>query len=165
MWKYPSRRVQDPCRVVIFLNIYQKPKHTFWKMKFKSNFLESLECFLQILLFRSHLQPCVPHSTNMLTPLLTFFPLCSGSNINSIRCLNPVFLGKRWFFFPFDKGILIHRHRPPHTRVELLFSAQKTVPNFCWETVPPSLWPLDTLWKAPFIWAHLQQLFAVQQHP
>ena len=36
-------------------------------MKFKSNFLETLGRFLEILLFRSHLQSLEPHSPTALT--------------------------------------------------------------------------------------------------
>lgn len=64
---------QDQCRAANFLNTCRTVKYTFWKTKFKSNFLENLERFLKISLFRSLLQPLhyaapknlLPHSLSL----------------------------------------------------------------------------------------------------
>lgn len=74
---------------------------------------------------------------------LFFFPMHRGSNTNSVICLNPVFLVKRRFYFIFSVNteILIHRRRLPHTKVELLFSAQKTISDFrVLHHSPPTPW-------------------------
>lgn len=98
----------------------------------------------QNLAFQEPFAASVLCSSKALTPSLTFSPPHNGSKVNPIRCLNPVFSGRRWFFLlPFNKGILIRRHRRPHTRVELLFSAQNTISNF--RTSPHSPPPLGIL--------------------
>lgn len=111
-------------------------------MKFKSNFLETLGHLLSILGFQEPFG--VSYTTEHWGVSSSSFS--SQCTVARIQISWDVWILFSWLkddfiFFPFSTAILIRGHRLPHTRVELLFSAQDTISNFRMpHHSPPILW-------------------------